>query len=135
MTDPATEPREIKLREYVFNAKPTMSAKDFGVISRFAGGEGLTGDLFELLSGAIRNTLVAASRDDWDKIWTLDLDNPITFEEVAEFANRLAESEANRPTSPPSPSGPTASSAQTNSTDDSGSQAAKASSRSPSVPV
>lgn len=135
MTDPATEPREIKLREFVFHAKPTMSAKDFGTISRFAGGDGLTGDYFELLGGACRNTLVAAERERWDEIWTLDLDVPITFEEVAEFANKLAETEANRPTQPPSPSGRSASSVPTSSTGNSDSAEAKVTSRSQSAPV
>lgn len=120
------EPRIVNLREFEFTAKPTMSAPDFGLISRFAGGN-LEGDYFELLNKAIRNTLVPESREAWDDLWQQDLAVPITFEEVADFANKLAESEAGRPTQQPSRSGPTVTSTPTKSTDGSLTPEAKAS--------
>jgi hypothetical protein len=128
MTDAANppEPRTVNLREFEFTAKPTMSAPDFGLISRFAGGN-LEGDYFELLNTAIRNTLVPESREAWDDLWEQDLAVPVTFEEVAEFANKLAEKEAGRPTQQPSRSGTTERSTATKSTDGSLSPEAKAS--------
>lgn len=128
MTDAANppEPRIVNLREFEFTAKPTMSGKDFGLISRFASGS-LEGDYFELLNTAIRNTLVPESREAWDDLWEQDLAIPVTFEEVAEFANKLAEAEAGRPTQPPSRSGPGAKSTETRSTDGSPSPEARAS--------
>lgn len=112
--------RILKLREYEFTAKPTMSAKDFGKYSRFSKGD-VENDFFEAVSEVIRNTLVPDSRKAWDDLWELDLDVPITFEEVIEFANGLVEGEAGRPTQRRSPSGTTASATAIPSTDGSGS--------------
>jgi len=115
--------RILKLREYEFEAKPTMSAKDFGRYSSFSGGT-LQGDFFELVSSVIRNTLVPAAREAWDAVWEQDLDIPITFEELLAFANELVENEAARPTQRRSPSGTTASATATQSTGNSDSPAA-----------
>src|SRR4051812_23140498 len=89
--------RTLRLREYEFEAKPTMSAKDFGRYSSFSGGA-IEGDFFELVSTVIRNTLLPSSREAWDNLWEQDLDVPVTFEELLAFANDLVENEAARPT-------------------------------------
>jgi hypothetical protein len=128
------ETRALKLREHEFTFKPTMSAKDFGIVTRF-GSTQIEGDFFELLSGVVRRTLVEASRKDWDALWEKDLEVPITFEELSEFVNRIVESEANRPTQSPSRSGASARTTETSSTGNSGSLAEQASTPSPSVPV
>ncbi len=130
--------RRFALREgYEFDFKPTMSAKDFGLMTRFREDGAVTdvGDFFELVSGVIRRTLIAAERERWDKIWDEDMDRPITFAEVTELANNVMSSDAGRPTQPPPSSGPSASSGTTKSTDDSDSKERSDSMSSRSVPV
>jgi hypothetical protein len=130
--------RRFALREgYEFDFKPTMSAKDFGLMTRFRenGTVDNVGDFFELVSGVIRRTLIAADRERWDKVWEEDLDRPITFAEVTELANKVMSDDAGRPTQQPSPSGPSASTDSTRSTDGSDSKERTASPTSRSVPV
>jgi len=136
MSEPDT--RTFVLREgYEFEFKPTMSAKDFGLMTRFREDGAVTdvGDFFELVSGVIRRTMIAADRERWDKIWDEDLDRPITFSEVTELANKVMADDAGRPTQQPSSSGQSASSASTKSTDGSDSKAPVALPTSRSVPV
>ena len=107
--------RTVKLREHEFIAKPTMSGQDFGAITALANGSA-EGDLFKVLSTAIRNTLIASEREKWDAIWKLDLDVPITWEETLAVANELCEEATGRPTQPLSLSGRSGENGQTRST-------------------
>src|ERR1051326_4518142 len=98
MTDSnGTAPRTLKLRDREFACKPTMSAKDFGIITRF-GSEQIQGDFFELLNGVVRRTLLPESRDAWDALWEEDLEVPVSFEELSNFVNSMLEDAAARPT-------------------------------------
>ncbi len=130
--------RSFDLREgYTFEFKPTMSAKDFGLMTRFREDGAVTdvGDFFELVSGVIRRTLIASERERYDKIWEEDLDRPITFAELTELANKVMSDDAGRPTQQPSPSTPSASNASTRSTESSDSKERAGSTSSRSVPV
>ncbi len=131
--------RTFTLREgYDFEFKPTMSAKDFGLMTRFREDGQVTdtvGDFFELVSGVIRRTLIASERERWDKVWEEDLDRPISWSEINDFVAKVMSDDAGRPTQPPSPSGASASSASTKSTENSDSKERVGSTTSPSVPV
>ncbi len=138
MTDTAPDTRTFTLREgYEFEFKPTMSAKDFGLMTRFRadGTVANVGDFFELVSGVVRRTLVPSERERYDKVWDEDLDNPITFAELTELANKVMTDDAGRPTQQPTSSGPSASSDTPNSTENSGSKERSGSTISRSVPV
>ncbi len=131
--------RVFVLREgYEFTFKPTMSAKDFGLMSRFRD-DGTApeevSDYFEHVNGCIRRSLIASERERWDAIWEVDMDRPFTFNEISELAGKLMSSDAGRPTQQPSPSGPSASTTSTQSTDGSDSKERPALTTSKSVPV
>lgn len=128
------EPRTLSLREHTFRFKPAMNAKDFGLVTTIGTGSA-EGNLFDLLSGVVRRTMIADDRERWDALWDDDLDEPISFQEFSEFVNTLIEDESKRPTASPSPSGPTASSTRTPSTGGSGSKEAAESRPSSRVPV
>lgn len=128
------EPRTLALRDREFRFKRAMSAKDFGIVSTLGTGSA-EGNLFELLSGVVRRTLIADDRPAWDALWDEDMDDPIGFDEFSEFVNVLIEDEAKRPTVSPSPSGNTPGSTRTPSTGGSDSTEAAASTPSRSVPV
>lgn len=127
-----TDTRKLSLRDYEFEFKPTMSAKDFGTA---ASAQEMKGNLFENISSVVRNTLIASERQRWDELWEMDLDEPITFKELDDFVGQLIASEADRPTQPPSPSGSTAKTTVPSSTENSTSPAAQGTTLSPSLPA
>lgn len=131
MTD-QPETRKLSLRDWEFEFKPTMSAKDFGTA---ASAQEMKGNLFENVASVVRNTLIPSERKRWDDLWEMDLDVPITFEELDAFIAKLIASESSRPTQPPSPSGSTAKNTEPSSTGNSASPAVPATPPSPSLPV
>ncbi len=126
--------RVVTLRDRTFVAKPTMSAKDFGAITALASNTA-DGDFFVVLSTAVRNTLKRDQREAWDALWDEDLDEPITFTELAEAANKLCQDEAARPTLPLSPFGSSGESGGMRSTANSGSPVEAVPENSQSVPI
>ena len=128
------EPRTLSLREHTFRFKPTMNAKDFGIVTTLGTGTA-EGNLFDMLNGVVRRTMIAEDRERWDTLWDEDLDHPISFQEFSEFVNLMIEDESKRPTASPSPSGSTAASTRTQSTGNSDSREAAASTPSTRVPV
>ncbi len=130
--------RTFTLRDgYDFEFKPTMSAKDFGLMTRFRedGTVDNVGDFFELVSGVVRRTLIASERERYDKIWDEDLDRPITFNELTELANKVMSDDAGRPTQQPTSSGDSAKSDTPSSTGNSDSKEHVGLTISRSVPV
>jgi hypothetical protein len=108
--------RTFTLRGVEFTAKPIMPADAVSDLA-FLGTGKFEGSLYVLLTGIIRRTLVAASRDAWDELLLSDLDVPIALDTFSRIANELVEDSAGRPTQPPSPSGATGGTTTTPSTD------------------
>lgn len=126
--------RPVVLRGVTFQAKPTMHARDFGAFSTIASGE-VQGNLFELVNGVIRNTLVPSERERWDDLLAMDMAVPIDWAELVALADTIAGRAVDRPTVPPSPSGSTNGSTSTRSMDGSGSTEAQVSLTSSSGPA
>lgn len=113
--------REVALRDSVFKAKPTMAARDVGILSLIENAN-YDLDVFEAASAVVRRTLIPEERPRWDKFWAdqEDVPVPVTIEELLQLCNRLVEVATGRPTQSPAPSGNGDGPTSTSSTGDSG---------------
>lgn len=118
--------RKFTLRGVEFWAKPTMPGDHLSELADVQNGSTSSGT-FQIVTGAIRATLVESSRPAWDDLLRQELDVPISLKTLMSIADDLVEEATGRPPTQPSPSGSTGESTSTRSTDGSGSTEALAS--------
>lgn len=118
--------RKFTLRGIEFAAKPTMPAKHLSDLGDIQAGN-TNGQMFEVVSSAIRATLLETDRPAWDTLLASEQEVPITLKVLMQIADDLVEASTGRPPTQPSPSGTTGQNGSTRSTDGSASTEALAS--------
>lgn len=120
--------RTITIAGEEFKAKPLMPGQWTSELGDLQDG----GHTWERTAKVIEQSLIPSERQRFRDFLEIELDVPITLDELMIYATKLLEADTGRPTPQPSPSGATGESTTTRSMDGNGSTAGAASMISPS---